>query len=40
VRAALDGLEAGHLEVLADRDTVLAKAALAADPALVYAGQL
>jgi NAD(P)-dependent dehydrogenase (short-subunit alcohol dehydrogenase family) len=40
VRAALDGLEAGHLEVLADRDTVLAKAALAADPALVYASQL
>jgi NAD(P)-dependent dehydrogenase (short-subunit alcohol dehydrogenase family) len=40
VRAALDGLEAGHLEVLADRDTVLAKAALSADPALVYAGQL
>lgn len=40
VRAALDGLEAGHLEILADRDTVLAKAALAADPALVYAAQL
>jgi NAD(P)-dependent dehydrogenase (short-subunit alcohol dehydrogenase family) len=40
VRAALDGLEAGHLEVLADRDTVLAKAALGADPALVYAGLL
>ena len=40
VRAALDGLEAGHLEILADRDTALAKAALAADPALVYAALL
>ena len=40
VRQALDGLEAGHLEVIADRDTALAKAALGADPALVYAGLL
>jgi NAD(P)-dependent dehydrogenase (short-subunit alcohol dehydrogenase family) len=38
VRQALDGLEAGHLEIIADRDTALAKAALGADPALVYAG--
>jgi hypothetical protein len=37
---ALDGLEAGHLEIIADRDTALAKAALGADPALVYAGLL
>jgi NAD(P)-dependent dehydrogenase (short-subunit alcohol dehydrogenase family) len=40
VRQALDGLEAGHLEIIADRDTALAKAALGADPALVYAGLL
>jgi NAD(P)-dependent dehydrogenase (short-subunit alcohol dehydrogenase family) len=39
-RQALDGLEAGHLEIIADRDTALAKAALGADPALVYAGLL
>ena len=30
----------GHLEIIADRDTALAKAALGADPALVYAGLL
>ena len=40
VRQALDGLEAGHLEIIADRDTALAKAALGADPALVYADLL
>ena len=40
VRQALDGLEAGYLEIIADRDTALAKAALGADPALVYAGLL
>ncbi len=38
VRAALDGIEAGSLEVLADADTAAAKAALSADPSEVYAG--
>jgi NAD(P)-dependent dehydrogenase (short-subunit alcohol dehydrogenase family) len=38
VRAALDGLEAGALEVLADADSVQAKAALSADPREVYPG--
>nr|WP_238439192.1 SDR family oxidoreductase [Frankia nepalensis] len=37
VRAALDGLEAGALEVLADQESIDAKAALSADPAEVYA---
>ncbi|MET9878861.1 SDR family oxidoreductase [Actinacidiphila glaucinigra] len=36
VRQALDGLEAGALEVLADEDTRLAKAALGADPGETY----
>ncbi|HEY6887687.1 MAG TPA: SDR family oxidoreductase [Solirubrobacter sp.] len=36
VRAALDGLEAGELEVIADADTAAAKAALTADPRDVY----
>jgi NAD(P)-dependent dehydrogenase (short-subunit alcohol dehydrogenase family) len=36
VRAALDGLEAGELEVIADADTAAAKAALSADPRDVY----
>jgi NAD(P)-dependent dehydrogenase (short-subunit alcohol dehydrogenase family) len=36
VRTALDGLEAGALEILADADTVGAKAALSADPATLY----
>ncbi|MDO8212259.1 SDR family oxidoreductase [Conexibacter sp. CPCC 206217] len=36
VRAALDGIEAGRFEVLADADTVQAKADLAADPSVVY----
>lgn len=36
VRQALDGLEAGALEVLADEDTRLAKAALSADPGETY----
>jgi NAD(P)-dependent dehydrogenase (short-subunit alcohol dehydrogenase family) len=36
VRAALDGLEAGALEVIADADTAAAKAALSADPRDVY----
>jgi len=37
VRLALDGIEAGALEVLADADTVEAKAALSLDPGAVYA---
>jgi len=37
VRAALDGLEAGALEVLGDQDSIDAKVALSADPAKVYA---
>lgn len=36
VRAALDGLEAGALEVIADADTAEAKAALSADPREAY----
>jgi NAD(P)-dependent dehydrogenase (short-subunit alcohol dehydrogenase family) len=40
VRATLDGVEQGALEVLADADTASAKAALSADPAEVYADLL
>jgi NAD(P)-dependent dehydrogenase (short-subunit alcohol dehydrogenase family) len=40
VRQALDGIEAGQLEVVADEDTARAKADLSADPALTYAAQL
>jgi NAD(P)-dependent dehydrogenase (short-subunit alcohol dehydrogenase family) len=40
VRAALDGLERGALEVLADADTIETKAGLSADPSIVYAGQV
>lgn len=36
VRAALDGLEAGALEVLADADSIAAKASLSAEPGVVY----
>ncbi|MGW2557317.1 SDR family oxidoreductase [Streptomyces sp. NPDC001635] len=36
VRQALDGIEAGALEVIADEDTRLAKAALSADPGETY----
>ena len=36
VRAALDGIEAGKLEVLIDEDSRQAKAALSADPSEVY----
>lgn len=36
VRAALDGIEAGQREVLADADSVQVKAALAADPVVLY----
>ncbi len=40
VRLALDGIEAGRLEIIADQDTADAKAALSADPGVVYADQL
>jgi NAD(P)-dependent dehydrogenase (short-subunit alcohol dehydrogenase family) len=36
VRAALDGVEAGALEVIADADSAASKAALATDPREVY----
>lgn len=36
VRQALDGIEADALEVIADEDTAQAKAALSADPGVVY----
>ncbi|HWI73112.1 MAG TPA: SDR family oxidoreductase [Baekduia sp.] len=36
VRAALDGLEAGALEVIADADTAATKALLSADPSEMY----
>ncbi len=36
VRAALDGLESGKLEVLADDDSAQVKVSLAADPSLFY----
>lgn len=36
VRMALDGIEAGQLEVLVDADSIQTKAALAADPAVLY----
>lgn len=37
VRGALDGLEAGALEVIADEDTAQTKADLSKDPAIVFA---
>lgn len=40
VRLALDGIEAGSLEIVADEDTAQSKAALSADPAITYAAQL
>ena len=36
VRAALDGIEADQLEVLVDDDSIQTKAALSADPAVLY----
>jgi NAD(P)-dependent dehydrogenase (short-subunit alcohol dehydrogenase family) len=36
VRAALEGVEAGRLEVIADADTAAVKAALSGDPAELY----
>ena len=36
VRQALDGVEAGELEVIADADTAAVKAALSGDPAALY----
>jgi hypothetical protein len=40
VRQALDEIEAGRLEVVADEDAARAKADLSADPARTYAAQL
>ncbi|MEV4217491.1 SDR family oxidoreductase [Nonomuraea sp. NPDC049725] len=40
VRAALDGVEAGRAEVVADDGTARIKAALSADPAALYPGVL
>jgi NAD(P)-dependent dehydrogenase (short-subunit alcohol dehydrogenase family) len=40
VRLALDGFEAGQLEIIADEQTAAVKAALSADPAVTYASQL
>ena len=40
VRAALDGVEAGKLEVLADDASARVKAALAADPSVLYPGTI
>ncbi len=39
VRIALDGIEAGELEVLADEESVQSKAALAADLSVVFGDQ-
>ncbi len=36
VRAALDGIEAGKMEVLADDNSIQLKAALSADPSVLY----
>ena len=40
VRQALDGIEAGQLEIIADEDTAQARADLSAGPEHIYAGQL
>ena len=40
VRSALDGLEAGRFEILADQDSVQAKAALSLDPSIAFHDQL
>jgi NAD(P)-dependent dehydrogenase (short-subunit alcohol dehydrogenase family) len=40
VRRALDGIEDGLLEIIADEDTAQAKAELSADPAVTYGAQL
>jgi NAD(P)-dependent dehydrogenase (short-subunit alcohol dehydrogenase family) len=40
VHLALDGIEEGSLEIIADQDTADAKAALSVDPSLTYADQL
>jgi hypothetical protein len=40
VRQALDGIEAGALEVIADADTAAAKAGLSADPSVLYGALL
>lgn len=40
VRQALDGIEAGALEVIADADTAAAKAGLSTDPSVLYGALL
>ena len=40
VRQALDGIEAGSLEVIADADTAEAKAGLSGDPSVLYGALL
>jgi NAD(P)-dependent dehydrogenase (short-subunit alcohol dehydrogenase family) len=40
VRLALDGIEEGRLEIIVDADTADAKAALSADPSVVYGEML
>jgi hypothetical protein len=40
VRQALDGIEAGALEVIADADTAAAKSALSDDPSVLYGALL
>ena len=40
VRAALDGIQAGQLEVLADDDSVRSKADLSADPSVLFRDEL
>jgi NAD(P)-dependent dehydrogenase (short-subunit alcohol dehydrogenase family) len=40
VRLALDGIEAGLMEIIADQETAQAKAALSVDPAIAYAARL
>jgi NAD(P)-dependent dehydrogenase (short-subunit alcohol dehydrogenase family) len=40
VSLALDGIEVGLLEIIADEQTAAIKCALSADPAVTYAGQL
>jgi NAD(P)-dependent dehydrogenase (short-subunit alcohol dehydrogenase family) len=40
VRQALDGIESGALEVIADADTAVAKAGLSRDPSVLYGALL
>jgi hypothetical protein len=36
VRVALDGIEAGEIEIIADADSIATKVALSAHPAVLY----